>query len=195
MKYDSRYPIAILLVIFVLGAVSGLFLPETLHQKLPDSLAEARMFGRDQVGITIFSWPSLQKKNRPTSSLMPFSYKKKTCHRNSGVYRSHTAGHRMNRRQTMRNCNGSNRPNSHPKHEWRGIATLRQQRIYANSSGDSLKRQFKLCFAFHPLSFRFAARNITLLAEKNVLCTRFIAISLISNGSPFFDWTYKEIRL
>lgn len=99
----------------------------------------------------------------------------------------------MNRRQTMRNWNGSNRPNSPPKHEWRD-APLRQQRIYANSSGDSLKRQFKLCFAFHSSSSRFTARNITLLAEKNVLYTRFIAISLISNGLVFF-WTYKEIRL
>lgn len=73
MKYDSRYPIAILLVIFVLGALSGLFLPETLHQKLPDSLEEARMFGRDQVGITVPPSFSVglhyRKKNRPTSSL------------------------------------------------------------------------------------------------------------------------------
>lgn len=53
VKYDSRYPIAILFSLFVIGAVSGLFLPETLHQKLPDSLEQARLFGRDQVCITI----------------------------------------------------------------------------------------------------------------------------------------------
>lgn len=48
-KYDTRYPIIIILVLCILGAVCGLFLPETLHEKLPDSLAEARMFGADQV--------------------------------------------------------------------------------------------------------------------------------------------------
>lgn len=48
-KYDTRYPIIILFGLCVLGAISGLFLPETLHQKLPDSMAEARLFGADQV--------------------------------------------------------------------------------------------------------------------------------------------------
>jgi len=28
--------------------VSALFLPETLHQKLPETLAEAKIFGADQ---------------------------------------------------------------------------------------------------------------------------------------------------
>lgn len=33
----------------VFGAICGLFLPETLHQKLPDSIHEAQQFGADQV--------------------------------------------------------------------------------------------------------------------------------------------------
>lgn len=43
----------ILLVLCIIGAVSGLFLPETLHQKLPDSMQEARKFGANQVFILL----------------------------------------------------------------------------------------------------------------------------------------------
>lgn len=31
------------------AATCGFFLPETLHQKLPETLAEAQMFGANQV--------------------------------------------------------------------------------------------------------------------------------------------------
>lgn len=55
-KYDSRYPIYILLLLLLFGGVCSLFLPETLHQKLPDTLEEARNFGADQV-ISLVSWP------------------------------------------------------------------------------------------------------------------------------------------
>lgn len=41
----------ILLVLCVIGAISGIFLPETLHQKLPDSMQEARDFGANQVEV------------------------------------------------------------------------------------------------------------------------------------------------
>ncbi|XP_055297249.1 carcinine transporter isoform X2 [Sitodiplosis mosellana] len=47
-KFDNRYPIMILFVLCILGSICGLFLPETLHQKLPDSMNEARVFGADQ---------------------------------------------------------------------------------------------------------------------------------------------------
>lgn len=57
--YDARYPYAVLSVMMMVGATSGMFLPETLHQKLPETLAEAHMFGRDQV-----FW-SLPKKKVP----------------------------------------------------------------------------------------------------------------------------------
>lgn len=53
-KYDTRYPILILFTIFILGGICGLFLPETLHQKLPDSLEEAKLFGANQVSNSIF---------------------------------------------------------------------------------------------------------------------------------------------
>lgn len=47
-KYDVRYPYFILGIIFLIGGFSGLFLPETLHNKLPDSLEEAKSFGKNQ---------------------------------------------------------------------------------------------------------------------------------------------------
>lgn len=47
-KYDIRYPYLILGVLFLIGGVSGLFLPETLHYKLPDSMEEAKSFGKNQ---------------------------------------------------------------------------------------------------------------------------------------------------
>ena len=54
-NYDARYPYIIVFLTFLFGGICGLFLPETLHQKLPDSLEEARKFGRDQVyGQSVF---------------------------------------------------------------------------------------------------------------------------------------------
>lgn len=47
--YDPRYPYAILCGMFLTGALCGMFLPETLHQRLPDTLEEARKFGANQV--------------------------------------------------------------------------------------------------------------------------------------------------
>lgn len=58
-RFDTRYPILILLVLFIFGGVCSLFLPETLHQKLPDSMEEARLFGADQVRTSITSWLSI----------------------------------------------------------------------------------------------------------------------------------------
>lgn len=54
-RYDKRYPIAILMTLGIFGAFVGLFLPETLHQKLPDSMQEAREFGANQVMIFFFA--------------------------------------------------------------------------------------------------------------------------------------------
>lgn len=47
-NYDVRYPYMILLSMFVVGVFVMLFLPETLHQKLPETLREAEQFGKDQ---------------------------------------------------------------------------------------------------------------------------------------------------
>lgn len=47
-KYDVRYPFLIIGALAVIGAIAALFLPETLHQKLPETLAEAQRFGANQ---------------------------------------------------------------------------------------------------------------------------------------------------
>lgn len=44
------------MVLGIIGAFGGLFLPETLHQKLPDSMQEARDFGANQVEFITSQW-------------------------------------------------------------------------------------------------------------------------------------------
>lgn len=46
--FDSRYPFIIMCGLFFVATVCSSFLPETLYQKLPDSIEEARMFGANQ---------------------------------------------------------------------------------------------------------------------------------------------------
>ncbi|KAL5284853.1 hypothetical protein ACFFRR_006894 [Megaselia abdita] len=46
--YDIRCPYYILGVLFFLGGTAAIFLPETLHQKLPDTLEEGKIFGKGQ---------------------------------------------------------------------------------------------------------------------------------------------------
>lgn len=48
-RTDKSVPIQIIMALCVFGVFAGLFLPETLHQKLPDSMQEAREFGANQV--------------------------------------------------------------------------------------------------------------------------------------------------
>ena len=38
----------VLFVIFLLGTIVMMFLPETLHQKLPETIREAETFGKTQ---------------------------------------------------------------------------------------------------------------------------------------------------
>jgi hypothetical protein len=45
---DVRYPYAFLITFCLLGAVCGTLLPETLDQKLPDTLEDSAEFGADQ---------------------------------------------------------------------------------------------------------------------------------------------------
>lgn len=47
-NYDARYPYMILLGFFVVGSGLMLLLPETLHQKLPETIREAEKFGKNQ---------------------------------------------------------------------------------------------------------------------------------------------------
>lgn len=52
--FDSRYPFIIMCGLFFVATVCSSFLPETLYQKLPDSIEEARMFGANQVSTRAF---------------------------------------------------------------------------------------------------------------------------------------------
>lgn len=80
-KYDNRYPIAILFVLCILGGICGSFLPETLHQKLPDSMTEARLFGADQVCfdsiVTGFVCEFLDVEFNETLGVIQPKYKKR----------------------------------------------------------------------------------------------------------------------
>lgn len=48
-NYDVRYPYMIISGLTLVGFIAALFLPETLHQKLANTLQEAQKFGKDQV--------------------------------------------------------------------------------------------------------------------------------------------------
>ncbi|XP_046383064.1 organic cation transporter protein-like isoform X2 [Ischnura elegans] len=45
---DKRYPFATIAGLGIIGAVTASFLPETLDQQLPETLEEAKAFGKDQ---------------------------------------------------------------------------------------------------------------------------------------------------
>ncbi|XP_017787307.1 PREDICTED: organic cation transporter 1-like [Nicrophorus vespilloides] len=47
-EIDASYPYILSACLCLIGAVCGVFLPETLNQKLPETLAEAAVFGADQ---------------------------------------------------------------------------------------------------------------------------------------------------
>lgn len=64
--YDIRCPYYILGVLFFMGGASAIFLPETLHHKLPDTLEEGKLFGKDQ---KFFSLP------KPTQNYIEVSEK------------------------------------------------------------------------------------------------------------------------
>lgn len=46
--YDVRYPYIIIGIVSATGMVAALLLPEALHQRLPETLADAQIFGREQ---------------------------------------------------------------------------------------------------------------------------------------------------
>lgn len=78
---DLRLPFVAMGLIMFVGALSAIFLPETLHQKLPETMDEGRQFGRDQRFWSIPKRPrtvasehphetelqELQKLNQPAS--------------------------------------------------------------------------------------------------------------------------------
>lgn len=52
--FRNFYFSCVLAVICFIGFSCAIFLPETLHQKLPNTLNEAKMFGHDQVSWNLF---------------------------------------------------------------------------------------------------------------------------------------------
>uniref|UniRef100_A0A182W0H0 Major facilitator superfamily (MFS) profile domain-containing protein n=1 Tax=Anopheles minimus TaxID=112268 RepID=A0A182W0H0_9DIPT len=78
---DLRLPFVAMGLITLVGALSAIFLPETLHQKLPETMDEGRQFGRDQRFWSVPKRPAaaasdrtletelheLQKLHKPTS--------------------------------------------------------------------------------------------------------------------------------
>jgi hypothetical protein len=51
-----RYPYIILIILCLLAIACGTLLPETLNQKLPDTIEEAADFGADQKYWTFPQW-------------------------------------------------------------------------------------------------------------------------------------------
>uniref|UniRef100_A0A7G3AZI8 Putative synaptic vesicle transporter svop n=1 Tax=Lutzomyia longipalpis TaxID=7200 RepID=A0A7G3AZI8_LUTLO len=47
-NFDARYPFIIMGLLLLIGAPASLFLPETLHEKMPETLQEAQEFGANQ---------------------------------------------------------------------------------------------------------------------------------------------------
>ncbi|KFB35810.1 AGAP004107-PA-like protein [Anopheles sinensis] len=47
-EYDVRYPFLVMGLSMGVGVLAALFLPETLHQSLPNTIAEAQNFGKEQ---------------------------------------------------------------------------------------------------------------------------------------------------
>lgn len=45
---DPKYPFIVIGMLSLVASTAGLFLPETLYRKSPDTLAEACVFGKDQ---------------------------------------------------------------------------------------------------------------------------------------------------
>jgi hypothetical protein len=56
---DPRYPYAILSALCLVGATCASLLPETLNQKLPETVNDAAVFGIDQ---KFWSLPQRKKK-------------------------------------------------------------------------------------------------------------------------------------
>ncbi|XP_017007624.1 carcinine transporter isoform X2 [Drosophila takahashii] len=65
---DIRAPYYILGVLFLLGGIGALFLPETLHKKLPDTMEEAGHFGKHDKFFSLPKPPPAAEKDDRLSS-------------------------------------------------------------------------------------------------------------------------------
>ncbi|XP_016978582.1 carcinine transporter [Drosophila rhopaloa] len=65
---DIRAPYYILGILFLLGGIGALFLPETLHKKLPDTMEEANHFGRHDKFFSLPKPPPAAEKDDRLSS-------------------------------------------------------------------------------------------------------------------------------
>ncbi|XP_067629935.1 carcinine transporter-like isoform X2 [Eurosta solidaginis] len=61
---DIRAPYYILGTLFLVGGIGALFLPETLHKKLPDTMEDARNFGKNDKFFSLPKTPSIKKHRR-----------------------------------------------------------------------------------------------------------------------------------
>ncbi|XP_036324828.1 carcinine transporter isoform X1 [Rhagoletis pomonella] len=62
---NIRAPYYILATLFLVGGMAALFLPETLHKKLPDTLEEARHFGKHDKFFSLPKAPPKVEKPQP----------------------------------------------------------------------------------------------------------------------------------
>ncbi|KAJ9591256.1 hypothetical protein L9F63_002207, partial [Diploptera punctata] len=63
---DVRYPYGILGSLCILGTICSLLMPETLNQKLPETLQDSAHFGKNQE-FWNFPWKSRNQKYVPTA--------------------------------------------------------------------------------------------------------------------------------
>lgn len=66
---DPRYPYAILSVLCLVGAMCATLMPETLNQKLPETVQDAAHFGRDQKFWSLAQTKTNKEYERPPAIL------------------------------------------------------------------------------------------------------------------------------
>uniref|UniRef100_A0AAG5CX02 Major facilitator superfamily (MFS) profile domain-containing protein n=1 Tax=Anopheles atroparvus TaxID=41427 RepID=A0AAG5CX02_ANOAO len=62
--YDVRYPFLVMCLSMGVGVLAALFLPETLHQSLPNTIQEAQQFGKEQRFWSLPKAPKTPEKSQ-----------------------------------------------------------------------------------------------------------------------------------
>uniref|UniRef100_A0A182W0H4 Major facilitator superfamily (MFS) profile domain-containing protein n=1 Tax=Anopheles minimus TaxID=112268 RepID=A0A182W0H4_9DIPT len=65
-EYDVRYPFLVMGLSTAVGVLAALFLPETLHQSLPNTIEEAQKFGKHQRFWSLPKAPKSRAAGNPT---------------------------------------------------------------------------------------------------------------------------------